>query len=152
MIVFANPCEGRKELLKATFQVDCQGDKINIPMELPAVGIDICLNECEANVVFRSTKVENEKYNCLKSQTNYHTQGGKSNGFVDWIINQDRNYKMVYCQDYTSITYILLTSYTSIKLIVDSLQALCKVLSAVWNFLVVIGIAENTSINLKTLL
>lgn len=131
---FANPCEGRKELLKATFQVDCQGTKINIPMELPAVGIDICLNECEANIVFRSTKVENEKYNCLKSQTNYHTQGGKSNGFADWIINQARNYKMVYCQDYTSITYILLTSYTSIKLIVDSLQALCKVLSAVWNF------------------
>lgn len=122
---FANPCEGRKELLKATFQVDCQGTKINIPMELPAVGIDICLNECEANVVFRSTKVENEKYNCLKSQTNYHTQGGESNGFADWIIRQGRNYKMIYCQDYTAITYVLASAYSGVFLLIASVRLLC---------------------------
>lgn len=124
---FMNACEGRRAILKFTIRKICDGQNIDIPMELPALGIDICFSDCVANIVLRSTKAENEKYNCLKSQTNYH----RKNGFEAWITAQKRNYKMIYCQDYTAITYVLLTSYTSIKLIVDSLQALCKVIDTI---------------------
>lgn len=128
---FLNPCSGRNELLKANLKIDCQGSIIDIPVELPAIGIDFCISKCEANIVFKSTKVENEAYNCLKSQTNYHL----NNGFGEWIVNQKRNYKMVYCQDYTAMTYILLTSYTSIKLIVDLLMSIVNSINAVLDFL-----------------
>ena len=125
---FESPCSGRNEMLLGNLKIDCQGSIIDIPVELTSFGVDLCIQECEANVVFKSTKAENEAYNCLKSQTNFH----KDNGFGEWLTNQRRNFKMVYCQDYTVITYVLLTSYTSIKLIIDALQPIAFVIDKIF--------------------
>lgn len=119
---FMNACYGRRAILKFTIRKICDGQNIDIPMELPALGIDICFSDCEANIVLRSTKAENEKYNCLKSQTNYH----KDNGFGAWIIGQKRNYKMIYCQDYTAITYVLASAYSGVFLLIASVRLLCS--------------------------
>lgn len=119
---FDNICEGRKKQLEAVVEIDNGSCNFEIDFLIVPDGIDICFDGC-AEITLQYVQPDNDAYLCLKQQVSYWStidretfQENPKQGlrpdpqFYSYIKN--RTHKILYCQDWGFITYLLYFLYT----------------------------------------
>ncbi len=118
---FAYPCEGKKNSLDVNIQIDNGSCEFSLDFVLRPEAVDLCHSGC-ADIVLKYEQPEDAAYLCLKNQNTFWSDPG----FYDFI--KSRTHKILYCQDYTFVTYLLFFLYlVTIKLFVDFFQKLCDI-------------------------
>lgn len=131
--LFADTCNGKDTILKGSVRINKRKCDLEIPVEIAAENVDLCLGDGCAEIVLRKSSPDNDAFECLKNQVNFWAKGKQdkkwiSNGFQDYIVKNKRNYKILYCNDFGIISWIVFSLAQTISIFVDAAQLICKVI------------------------
>lgn len=133
---FDNICEGRKKQLEAVVEIDNGSCNFEIDFLIVPDGIDICFDGC-AEITLQYVQPDNDAYICLKQQVSYWStidretyQDDPKQGlrvdpeFYSYI--KGRVHKILYCQDWTFISYLLFLTYAfGVGIVFQVVKRLC---------------------------
>ena len=133
---FEDFCSGRKKQLDAKVFINNGSCEFVIDFLIVPDGIDICFDGC-ANITLQYVQPENDAYVCLKNQVSYWStvdretfdkdpdQGLRVD--PDWYSYiRTRTHKIIYCQDWGFVTYLLYYLYLFAGIGLSVFRALCK--------------------------